>query len=70
MKIEGKLTPSWSSSETPGLSSLPRYDHDGDGTGQSSARAQHAESERDDFGTTVTEVTVVTTRRRYRVEDT
>jgi len=43
----------------------------GDGTGQSSTRTQRAESERDDFGTIVTEVTTVTTstRRRYRVED-
>ena len=31
---------------------------------------QHTESERDDFGTIVTEITTVTTstRRRYRVE--
>ena len=27
------------------------------------------ESERDDFGTIVTEVTTITTRKRYRVED-
>ena len=52
---------------------LPSYD--GDGTGQSSTHAQHTESERDEFGTIVNEVTVVnttstvTTRKRYRVED-
>jgi len=45
--------------------------YEGDGTGQSSTRTQRAESEpeRDGFGTIVTEVTTVTTRRRYRVED-
>jgi hypothetical protein len=62
---EGAFTPSQSSSETSG--SPPSYG--GDATGQSSTRAHHAESERDDFGTVVTEVTTVTTRRRYRVED-
>ena len=54
-------------------SRLPSYD--GDATGQSSTHAQHAESERDEFGTIVNEVTVVTitstitTRKRYRVKD-
>ena len=68
MKVEGKSTPFRPlSGETSGSSSLPPYD--GDGSGQSSTRAQHAESEDDDFGTVVTEVTVVTTRKRYRVED-
>ena len=42
--------------------------YEGDGFGQSSTSAQHAESESDDFGTVVTEVTTVTTRRNYRVE--
>jgi hypothetical protein len=56
------------SAETAGQDVPPSYE--GDATGQSSARAQRAESERDDFGTIVTEVTTVTTRRRYRVEDT
>jgi hypothetical protein len=43
--------------------------YDGDVTGEPSTRTQqHAESERDDFGTIVTEVTIVTTRG-YRVED-
>jgi len=69
VKVEGAPTPSRSSSETLGPGSLPSYDV---GTaGQSSARAQRMEeSERDDFGTIVTEVTTITTRRRYRVEDT
>jgi len=43
--------------------------YEGDETGQPSTRTQRAESERDDFGTIVTEVSTVTTRRRYRVED-
>ena len=55
-------------SETMGRGSPPLYE--GDATGQSSARTQHTESERDEFGTIVTEVTTVTTRRRYRVENT
>ena len=59
----------WSMSETLGSSSLPSYDELA--TGQTSAHAQRAESERDDFGTAVTEVTttVTTTRKKYRVED-
>lgn len=69
MKVEGVLTPPQPLSETLGPRSPPSYD--GDATGQSSTRTQDAESERDDFGTIVTEVTTVTTstRRRYRVED-
>ena len=57
--------PSQSLLETLGLDSLPSYD--GDATGQSSTRSQHAESERDDLGTIVTEITI--TRKRYRVEE-
>ena len=63
MKVESVFTP-------PG--SLPSYDGD---AGQSSTRAQHTDSEHDEFGTVVNEVTVVTTtstvttRRKYRVED-
>jgi len=57
--------------ETGGQEFLPSYE--GDGTGQSSTHTQRAESERDDFGTIVTEVTTVTTvtntRKKYRVED-
>ncbi|KAF9648161.1 hypothetical protein BDM02DRAFT_2342340 [Thelephora ganbajun] len=69
VKVEGTVTPSQSSPETLGSGPLPSYE-DG-ASGQSSTRAQHTESERDDFGTIVTEVTTVTTttRRRYRVED-
>ena len=68
MKVEGKSTPSRPPS---GSSFLPLYD--GDGSGQSSTRCQRVESEHDEFGTIVTEVTtsttVVTTRKKYRVED-
>ena len=64
---EGTFTPSQSSSDPLGSGPLPSYD--GGTTGQSSARTQHTESDRDDFGTIVTEVTIVTTRRKYRVED-
>ncbi|KAF9781767.1 hypothetical protein BJ322DRAFT_243236 [Thelephora terrestris] len=54
--------------ETTEYGFLPSYE--GEEAGQSSARAQYADSERDDLGTIVTEVTTVTTttRRRYRVE--
>jgi hypothetical protein len=68
VKVEGIFTPSQPSSETLGSGFPPSYDAEAT-VGQSSTRAQHAESERDDFGTIVTEVTTVTTRRRYRVED-
>ena len=54
--------------EPTGRESPPSYE--GDTNGQYHTRTQHAESDRDDFGTIVTEVTTVTTRRRYRVEDT
>ena len=73
VKVEGALTPSQSLSETLGSGTLPAYD--GDTTGQSSTRAQRVESEYDELGTIVNEVTVVTTnstittRKRYRVED-
>ena len=72
-KVEGALTPSQSSSEKLGSGSLPAYD--GDVAGQSSTCAQRVESEHDEFGTIVNEVTVVTTtstvttRKKYRVED-
>ena len=67
MEVKGVFAPSQSPFETFGSGSPPLYD--GDATGRSSTRAQHAESERDDFGTVVTEVTIVTTRKKYRVED-
>ena len=54
---------------------LPPYDEDT--TRQSSTRTQRLESEHDEFGTVVNEVTVVTTvtkstvttHKKYRVED-
>lgn len=61
----GLAQPSPETSE-PGFP--PSYHGDG-AEQQASARAQTTESERNDFGTIVTEVTTVTTRRRYRVED-
>ena len=70
IKAEGVSTPLQQSSETLDSGLPPSYS--GDTPGQSSTESQHAESERDYFGTIVTEVTttVVTTRKRYRVEDT
>ena len=69
MKVEDAPTPSRPLSEKLDSGPLPSYD--GDTTGQSSARTQQIESEHDEFGTIVNEVTVVTTttRKRYRVED-
>ena len=73
MNVECTSTLPRSSSETLGPDMLPSYD--GGATGQSSTHAQHADSERDEFGTIVNEVTVVTTtstvttRKRYRAED-
>ena len=66
-EVGGVPTPSHQPSETLGSALPPSYN--GDAPGQSSTQTQHAESERDDFGTIVTEVTVVTTHKRYRVED-
>jgi len=72
VKVEDVGTHSRQSSEIPCSIPLPPS-YDGDGTRQTSARAQHLESEDDDFGTIVTEVTtnttVITTRKKYRVED-
>ena len=66
--VEGISIPLRSPSEPLG-GFPPSYNRDT--TGYSSTRTQHAEPERDDFGTIVTEVTttVVTTRKKYRVED-
>jgi len=65
VEVESMDTPLQSSSETFGLG-LPPYDlNESD---QSSSHAQHVGSERDDFGTVVTEVTIVTTRKKYRVD--
>jgi len=66
MKVEESHARAQLSAETVNSGSLPSDDGD---RWHSSARAQHAESERDEFGTVVTEVTVVTTRKKYRVED-
>ena len=62
-------TPLQLSPSTPGRGPLPSYD--GHATGQSSTHTQHVESKNDDFSTVVTEVTttVVTTCRKYRVEE-
>lgn len=46
---------------------LPPYDSENESR-RPSSRAQHVESEHDDFGTVVTEVIVVTTRKKYRVD--
>ena len=73
MKAEDAPAPSRPLSEELGSGSLPSYD--GATAGQSSARTQRIESEHDEFGTIVNEVTVVTTtstvttRKKYRVED-
>jgi hypothetical protein len=67
VKAEGTFTPSSLSSETPGSGPPPSYDRDV--TGEPSTRAQRVESKGDDLGTIVTEVTTITTRKRYRVQD-
>ena len=67
MKVEGLFTSSQPTSRTFDSVSPPSYN--GEISGQSSTHAQRVESEGDDFGTIVTEVTTVTTRKRYRVED-
>ena len=80
--VEAESTPILSSSLPGNLDSgsLPSYD--GDMSGKSATRTQSVEFERDDFGTIVNEVTVVTTNtitntkntvtthKRYRVADT
>ena len=70
VRVEGvTFTLSRPLSETVGSGSLPLYDGLTTVQPPGPAHAQHVESERDEFGTVVTEVTVVTTRKRYRVED-
>jgi len=54
--------------EQLGLNPLPPY-NENERMGFP-AHVRREELERDEFGTIVTEVTIVTTRRRYRVEDT
>ena len=74
MKVEGLSAPPLPSFETIGSGSLPSYS-DGNTTGRPSTHTQRAEFERDEFGTIVNEVTVVTTtstvttHKRHRVED-
>lgn len=69
VKVEGALSPSQSLSETFGSGFPPSYD--GAATGEFSTHTRVAESEGDDFGTVVTEVSTVitTTRKKYRVAD-
>ena len=73
MRVEGAPAPPLPPPEMLGPGPLPPYD--GRAVGQHPAHAQRAEFERDEFGTIVNEVTVVTTtstittRKRYRVED-
>ena len=69
VKAEGAFTPSQSLSEQLDSGSLPSYE--GDVAGQSSTRARHVESDHDEFGTIVKEVTVttITACKKYRVED-
>ena len=69
VKVENMSAPPQPQPEMPSQGPLPSYD--GFATGQSSTHTQQAESERDDFGTVVTEVTttLITTRKKYRVED-
>jgi len=66
VKVEGSFTHAQLPAETVISGSLPPYNGN---QWQAIAHAQHVESERDEFGTVVTEVTVVTTRKKYRVED-
>ena len=71
VKVEGASTSSQLLAEILGSGSPPLYD--GDTAGQLPTHTQNVESERDEFGTIVNEVTVttttVTTRKKYRVED-
>jgi len=65
VKIEGTPAPPQPLPETPGP--LPPYDENA--TEQPLTRARWVESERDEFGAVVTEITTTTTRKRYRVQD-
>jgi len=67
VKTEVVSKPSGPSSETLNDSSSPPL-YEGAG-GQPSTQTQRTESEDDDFGTVVTEVTIVTTRKKYRVQE-
>ena len=66
MKVEGPFLTLQSPTGTDS-GSIPS--NDVDMTGESS-QTKHVEStEHDELGTTVTEVTIVTTRKKYRVAD-
>lgn len=71
VKTDAAFASSQLPSEPLGSGPLPPYNEGT--TGQSSTRAHRMESEHDEFGTIVHEVTVVTstitTRKKYRVED-
>lgn len=72
VKVENALSPSQLLSDILGSGSPPTYD--GQATEpETSTRTQNVESEHEEYGTVVTEVTVVnstiTTRKKYRVED-
>lgn len=74
-ETNGAFASGQSSSEPLSSGPLPPYDEDS--AGQSSTRVQFAESEHGEFGAIVNEVTavntvtknIITTHKRYRVED-
>ena len=63
---EGAFTPLHPPPEALGLRHPLSYNRDP--TGQPSTRAQHADFEGDNFGTTVANTTIITSRKRCRVE--
>ena len=67
MKVKGVSTPWQLLLEQLKLESLPLYE--GDVTDESSTCTQRVESESDDSGTVVTEVTTVTTHKKFLVQD-
>ena len=70
VEVNSVFTPARSLPETLGPGSPPPYEGD---AGESYTHAQHTGLERNELGTVVNEVTVVTTtvttRKRYRVEN-
>lgn len=64
--MEAEATDAPLESETFGLG-IPPYD--GNESGKTLTGAQQVGSERDDFGVVVTEITTVTTRKKYRVDE-
>ena len=65
MKAEGTLAPSQPPPAALGLGPPDSPSYHGNATGEPSTHVQHVESKSDDFGTTVTGVTTITTRKRY-----